>query len=130
MKQRETILIVDDNEDAATLLATLIERKGFATEVAFHGKAALAIAEKTIPQMAFLDIGLPEMDGYELCRRLRQLPGWDKVELIALTGYGQQNDRDHAAAAGFDRHLVKPLDGRTLQQVLAGGDIGVVKKID
>ena len=94
------VLIVDDNEDAATLLAEGLETIGYETRVAYEGPTALRIAEQFAPDVGLLDIGLPVMDGYELARRLRELPGLSQVRLIAVTGYGQDEDRRRAIPDG------------------------------
>jgi PAS domain S-box-containing protein len=107
------ILVVDDNTDAAELMAELFQRSGHRTAVAHDGPSALEIATAFAPEIAILDIGLPVMDGYELARRLREQLG--PIHLIALTGYGQSSDRERALAAGFDVHLVKPVDPATLR---------------
>ena len=107
------ILVVDDNTDAAELMAELFERSGHRTAVAFDGPSALEIAATFAPEIAVLDIGLPVMDGYELARRLREQIA--KIHLIALTGYGQSSDRARALDAGFDVHLVKPVDPTALR---------------
>ncbi|MDP9121235.1 MAG: response regulator, partial [Acidobacteriota bacterium] len=83
------------------------------------GPSALEIAEDFRPGIALLDIGLPVMDGYELARRLRAMPGQASIRLIAVTGYGQESDRGHTAAAGFERHLVKPVELEEIDQLLA-----------
>jgi signal transduction histidine kinase len=101
------VMIVDDNEDAAALLAAGLGAVGYTVETAHDGPSALAIIARYQPDVAVLDIGLPVMDGYELARHLRErLPA---LRLIAVTGYGQKADRDRSSAAGFDRHLVKPV---------------------
>ncbi|MDB4952484.1 MAG: two-component hybrid sensor and regulator [Myxococcales bacterium] len=115
---RGLVLVVDDNEDAAAMLAEMLDALGFTTRVASDGPKALAIAAKLTPDIALLDIGLPVMDGYELARRLREMPGWQRIPLIAVTGYGQESDKQLAREAGFDRHLVKPLDLPVLKQTL------------
>lgn len=102
------VLVVDDNADAAELLAELLHELGYATRVAGDGLAALALARESTPALAFLDIGLPVMDGYELAGRLRALAG-RQLRLVAVTGYGQAHDRRRALGAGFDEHLVKPV---------------------
>jgi signal transduction histidine kinase len=112
------ILVVDDNEDAAELLATLLERMGHATRIAHDGAGALAVAAAFAPEIAVLDIGLPGMDGYQLAGRLRA--AGRPVRLIALTGYGQASDRERAIAAGFDAHLVKPIAIDALETVIVG----------
>jgi PAS domain S-box-containing protein len=104
------VLIVDDNVDGAEMLAAALDGQGYDTRVAHDAPAALQIAAEFRPQVAFLDIGLPVMDGYELAVRLRELPGLDAVRLVALTGYGQESDRRRTRATGFHHHLVKPVD--------------------
>jgi CheY-like chemotaxis protein len=81
--------------------------------------AALEITKRGVPDLVFLDIGMPGMDGYEVARRLRQQPGLEKVLVAALTGWGQQEDRRRSAEAGFDYHLVKPVEPKTLESLLA-----------
>ncbi|HWO17585.1 MAG TPA: ATP-binding protein [Kofleriaceae bacterium] len=119
------ILVVDDNEDAAAMLADLLECLGNTTRIAHHPYDALRLTSEFQPELALLDIGLPEMDGYELARRLRELPPARSIRLIALTGYGQDSDRAQAQAAGFDAHFVKPvaieaLDG-LIKRLFGGG---------
>jgi CheY-like chemotaxis protein len=115
-------LVVDDNEDAANSLALLLKLKGHHVEVAHHGTTALKIAENYRPEMIFLDIGMPGMDGYEVARRLRQHPELKNVVLAALTGWGQQEDRRRSAEAGFDHHLVKPPELKLVDSLLS--DLG------
>ncbi|MGE0396764.1 MAG: ATP-binding protein [Kofleriaceae bacterium] len=103
------ILVVDDNEDAADLLALMLERMGHTARVAHDATGALAMVDDFAPDLAILDIGLPVMDGYELARRLRELPATRTTKLLALTGYGQASDKERATRAGFDEHLVKPI---------------------
>ncbi|MDI1433982.1 ATP-binding protein [Polyangium sorediatum] len=103
------ILVVDDNEDAAMLLAESLGSLGHQTRVASDGPSALRLAENFRPDIALLDIGLPVMDGYELAHRLRERPELDRLRLIAVTGYGQASDRSLSQKAGFDAHLVKPV---------------------
>lgn len=113
------ILVVDDNEDGATMVAAVLNAKGYQTRIAHDAPAALRIAAEFAPAIAFLDIGLPVMDGYELATRLRELPGLARIQLIALTGYGQESDRQKTSAAGFQHHLVKPLDFQALHTALS-----------
>jgi signal transduction histidine kinase/ActR/RegA family two-component response regulator len=113
------ILIVDDNADAAELLATSVERMGHRAEVAHDGPQGLAAAARFRPEVALLDIGLPVMDGYELAAHLRALPGLAGLRLIAVSGYSQETDLEHAAAAGFESYLVKPIRLERLAEVLA-----------
>ena len=104
------MLVVDDNRDAADSMAVFLELAGFESAVELDGPSAIARTSARMPQVVLLDIGLPGLDGYEVARRLRALPGGDRCLLIALTGYGQQDDRRRAHEAGFDVHLVKPAD--------------------
>ncbi len=115
---RSRILLVDDNEDAARLLAELLTGSGYDARVAFDGPSALAVAEEHTPDVAVLDIGLPVMDGYELAAALREQLGANAPRLIALTGYGQDQDQQRAAAVGFERYLVKPAAFETLRQTI------------
>jgi signal transduction histidine kinase/ActR/RegA family two-component response regulator len=109
------ILVVDDNEDAADMLAFALAANGFATRTAHDGPGAIRLAEEFHPDIAVLDIGLPVMDGYELASRLKSNPDTANLHMIALTGYGQPDDVRRALAAGFDEHLVKPVDLERLQ---------------
>jgi signal transduction histidine kinase len=113
------ILVVDDNADAAQTLALLLACNGHATRVALSSEEALEFAESFEPQVALLDIGLPRMNGYELAQRFRSARNLKAVRLIALTGYGLAEDRERALAAGFDAHLVKPVDLSALESTLA-----------
>ena len=117
------ILIVDDNVDAASMLAMLLEASGHEVWVEHAARAALGRTTQKQPDVYLLDIGLPEMDGTELARRLRQQPQSAAALLIAVTGYGQDSDRERTHAAGFDHHLVKPLDIKKLQALLQQVDI-------
>ena len=103
------VLIVDDNTDAANSLAALLNLKGHETRAVYSGREALECFESFKPDVALIDIGLPEMDGYELVRRLRASAKGMRPRLVALTGYGQTEDRERARAAGFDDHLIKPV---------------------
>lgn len=114
------ILVVDDNLDAAELLATLLELAGHAVSVAHTGPEAIALATSQQPDVILLDIGLPELDGYEVARLLRADPNLPQPRLIALTGWGTEGDRRRAREAGFDHHLVKPVDLATLVPLLTG----------
>jgi CheY-like chemotaxis protein len=112
------VLIVDDNEDAARMLAEALEPSGYDTRVACNGAAAIRACEGFTPDIALLDIGMPIMDGYELAGLLRGRPGFEHVRLVAITGYGLQADQERSEAAGFVRHLVKPIDIDVLASVL------------
>jgi signal transduction histidine kinase len=113
------VLIVDDNVDAATSLAMLLQLEGHEVEVAYSSLDALARVGSAKPALVLLDIGLPDIDGYELARRIRLLALSPRPRLVALTGYGQAEDKQRAKAAGFDQHLVKPLEFPTLRKTLA-----------
>lgn len=113
------ILVVDDNADAAISLAMLLELEGHETRVAHSGADALAAMAEFSPNYVFLDIGLPDLSGYEVARRMRAMTGLRTVaRLIALTGWGSEEDRRQAVAAGFDAHLVKPVDPADLSAAL------------
>ena len=112
------ILVVDDNSDAADMLAILLEQLGHTISVAHDGDEALKLIDDHAPDLAVLDIGLPGMDGYELARRLRANPSTRDTRLIALSGYGQTSDKEQSKRAGFDAHLVKPIAFNDLQQVI------------
>jgi CheY-like chemotaxis protein len=113
------LLVVDDNEDAAHSLAMLLRLQGHEVRVAHDGPSALEVATSYRPDLVFLDIGMPGMDGYEVARRLRKTPGLEKTVLAALTGWGQQEDRRRTAEAGFNHHLVKPPEPQALERLLA-----------
>jgi signal transduction histidine kinase/ActR/RegA family two-component response regulator len=104
------VLLVDDNRDAADLLAVSLRALGHHVEVVYDGPEALDLARRTVPDVALLDLGLPVIDGYELATRLRREPGWAEVPLAALTGYGQDRDRERSEDAGFEAHLTKPAE--------------------
>jgi CheY-like chemotaxis protein/two-component sensor histidine kinase len=112
------VLVVDDNPDALELLIEVLRWKGHDARGAQDAAAALELAVILRPDVALLDIGLPVIDGYELARRLRALPGLEGLKLAALTGYGQPNDKELARAAGFDEHLVKPIGLEQVEAVL------------
>ena len=119
---RKRVLIVDDNVDSADSLAMVLKFDGHETERVYTAYDAL---ERTIsfnPDVVLLDIGLPEIDGYEVALRLRALPGFERLRLVALTGYGQPEDRARTRAAGFDAHLVKPVEFPALERAIAGLD--------
>lgn len=112
------ILVVDDDEDSATTFAILLQIRGNVARTADDGLAALEIAEEFRPDVVFLDVGLPELDGFEVARRIRQRAWGKAVALIAVTGWGQEGDRLRAKDAGFDHHLVKPVEPATLFRLL------------
>lgn len=114
------ILVADDNVDAAETLATILELSGHITVVANDGLSAVAAAAEFMPDVAFLDIGMPGLNGYEVALRLRAIPGLEQVVLLALTGWGSENDNAQAGAAGFDFHLTKPVQFDLVNPLLAG----------
>ncbi|HYH65070.1 MAG TPA: ATP-binding protein, partial [Urbifossiella sp.] len=114
-----SVLVVDDNVDAAESLALLLRMKGHEVRVAHDGLAALAAVEAAPPDLVLLDIGMPGMDGYEVARRLRERPGLEHLPLVAMTGWSQDEDRRRSREAGFDHHLVKPVEPAVLYQLLA-----------
>jgi PAS domain S-box-containing protein len=117
----QRILVVDDNEDSATSLAMLLEIAGNQTFIAHDGAAAFEAVERHRPEVVLLDIGLPGLNGYEVCRRIREQPWGRGMVLIALTGWGQEEDRRRSRDAGFDGHLVKPVNYAALMDLLTTG---------
>jgi len=117
---RRRILIADDNQDAAESLSMLLELAGHEVRIAHQGRAALAIARTFRPDTALLDIGMPDLSGYEVAKELRQEPWATRLRLIAVTGWGQEDDRRRALQAGFDHYLTKPIDPDQLESLIAG----------
>jgi signal transduction histidine kinase len=118
-RTQRRILVADDNNDALESLATLLQLSGHEVYTAANGAVALQSAEQNQPEVALLDIGMPKLDGYEVARRIRAQPWGQRITLIALTGWGQDSDRRRSQEAGFDSHLVKPLDLDKLSELLA-----------
>ncbi len=116
--KRLRVLVVEDNPDAAEALAMLLELYGHNAIVYSDGPKAIEAVRKTVFDLALVDIGLPGMDGYEVARQIRMLPNAKPTLLAALTGYGQDSDKQHALAAGFDEHLTKPVKIERLQALL------------
>ena len=112
------LLVIDDNKDAAESMSMLFELWGYEVVCAFDGRAALETAVKYRPDAVFLDIGLPGMDGYQIAERLRELPEGTRAVLVAITGYGQDEDRRRSREAGIDHHLVKPVSPEALHELL------------
>ena len=112
------ILVADDKQDAAATLSMLLEALGHTVACVYDGLAAVQAAREIQPDIALLDIGMPELNGYETCRQIRALPGGAAVYLVAITGWGQPEDRRLSDQAGFDRHLVKPVDADAIEDVL------------
>ena len=113
------ILVVEDNDDSAEAMLMLLELAGHEPHVARSGTEALALAESLRPQAVLLDIGLPDMNGYEVCRRLRELQWSERPIVIAITGWVQEQDAARSRRAGFDGHLVKPVGLQDLATALA-----------
>jgi CheY-like chemotaxis protein len=114
------VALVEDNADAREVLADVLTFNGHQVFTAADGPAALHLAQEQRAEVFVVDIGLPGMDGYQVARALRQMPGGDQLRLIALTGYGTPEEKERARAAGFDAHLTKPADIDELERLLAG----------
>jgi CheY-like chemotaxis protein/two-component sensor histidine kinase len=112
------ILLADDNIDFATSLGQLLSARGHDVRIVHDGEEALREAKSFAPEVAFVDIGMPKVHGYEVARQLRSLPSTAGALLVAVTGWGQEDDRKRAREAGFDRHLVKPVDPADIEQIL------------
>jgi CheY-like chemotaxis protein/anti-sigma regulatory factor (Ser/Thr protein kinase) len=112
------VLVVDDNTDAAESLGVLLEMEGHAAHIAHTGRDALAAAPGFAPDVVFLDIGLPDLSGYDVARQLRNMPAGEHALLVALTGWGTQEDRKRTRDAGFDRHLTKPAELAAVEELL------------
>jgi CheY-like chemotaxis protein len=112
------VLVVDDNTDAAESLGVLLDIEGHVAHIAHTGAEALQLAKSRALDVVFLDIGLPDMTGYEVARQMRLLPGMQKTLLVALTGWGTQDDRQRTREAGFDRHLTKPAELPAVEELL------------
>jgi CheY-like chemotaxis protein len=113
------ILIVDDNRDGADSLGMMLRLMGNEVRTAYDGEEAVTAAGEYRPDVVLLDIGLPKLNGYEACRRIREQPWSKNVILVAVTGWGQEEDRRRSHEAGFDKHMVKPVDSRALMKLLA-----------
>jgi CheY-like chemotaxis protein len=114
------VLIADDNLDSAESLGMLLDLAGHQVLLAHNGADALALAADNLPDVALLDIGMPGMDGYQVAAAIRRESWGSKLTLVAITGWGQDDDKRRAQAAGFDHHLTKPMDGAALESILAG----------
>jgi CheY-like chemotaxis protein len=117
------VLLVDDNEDAALSTAVLLEHLGYEVRVAHTAQAALRVLKEYAPDVAILDIGLPDMDGYALAAAIRQTTAGSRARLVALTGYGQKGDIERATEAGFDLHLTKPATVDDLRRAMAPAEL-------
>ncbi|HVJ69231.1 MAG TPA: response regulator, partial [Caulifigura sp.] len=114
------ILVVDDNRDAANTLSMLLRISKHKVSTAYDGHSAVEEFQKSGPDVVLMDIGLPGMSGLEAAQAIRALPGGQEVALVAMTGWGQDEDRQKTKEAGFDRHLVKPVERAALLELLAG----------
>jgi two-component system CheB/CheR fusion protein len=121
------ILVVDDNVDAAESLMGLLRLHGHDARMVHDGVAALELAPAFVPSVVFLDIAMPGMDGYEVARRLRRMPEVAEAFLVAVTGLGREEDRRRSEEAGFDRHMTKPLDPKSLPSIISQRDDGAVR---
>ena len=113
------ILVVDDNRDAAESLATLLNLSGHAVDTASDGLLALQSAEQLRPDVVLMDIGMPKLNGYDAARRIREAPWGKGMTLVAISGWNQSSDRESSKEAGFDAHLVKPVEFAALEAILA-----------
>ena len=120
IKSNLRILIVDDNKDGASTLSMMLKILGNDTRTSYDGEDAVKAAIEFQPNVILLDIGLPKLNGYEVCRRIREQKNGHKILIIAQTGWGQDEDRQRTQDAGFDHHLVKPVDIAVLSKILAG----------
>ena len=120
MSQR--VLLVDDNVDSSEPLSLLLQARGHETRVSTDGEEAIALADDFRPDCVVLDLGLPRMDGYEVARRLRDRPYGADLVLVALTGWAGKDIRSKAAEAGFDYHLVKPVNWEELERIVEGAE--------
>jgi len=114
------VLVVDDNIDNAEIMAAVLRESGHEVYVAHDGRSAVAEARRLRPEFLFLDLGLPGLDGFQVAETLRREPGLEAMRIIAVTAYGQESDRRRAREAGFDQHLVKPVDMAFVESMLGG----------
>jgi CheY-like chemotaxis protein len=112
------VLVVDDNRDVADTTATILRLSGCDTHVAYDGRTGLDAVERLQPDAVLLDIGLPGLDGYQVAERLRAQPAYRRMLVVAVSGYGQEEDRVRSKAAGFDYHVVKPIDPAVINGLL------------
>jgi len=117
---KKRILVVDDNRDSATTLAMLLKLSGYETQTAGDGASALESTTSFLPEIILLDIGLPDMSGYEVCKKMRQLPIDPPPKIVAVTGWNEDDVRERAGEECFDGHLAKPVDFKLLQGLIAG----------
>ena len=118
--KRFRILVVDDNHDSALSLAMMLSIMGHETRTAHDGESAVATAESFLPEVVLLDIGLPKLNGYEVAQRIREQDWGTSMFLIAVTGWGQEEDRQRSSEVGLNVHMVKPVEPSALEKLLAG----------
>jgi CheY-like chemotaxis protein len=118
------IVVIEDSPDVATTLTSWLESMGHRVSVAQSGQAGLDLVATKSPRVVLCDLGLPEMDGFEVCRRVRRLALSSQPVMVALTGWGREDDRRRTSEAGFDQHLVKPVAAEHLRHVLRGVSLG------
>jgi DNA-binding response OmpR family regulator len=118
-RERLRVLIVEDNLDTVHTLARVLQEQGHQVDYAINGYAAMELARRFRPNYVLLDLGLPGMDGFDVCRRMRREEGLKETRIIAVTGYAQEEYRQRSRDAGCDLHLVKPLDPRVLEKLLS-----------
>jgi CheY-like chemotaxis protein len=116
---RSRVVIIDDNRDAARTMSMLVDELGGTARTAYDASGGLEAVQEFRPDIVFLDIGMPGMDGYEACRRIRQTPSKKHVIVVAVTGWGQPQDKQRALESGFDAHLTKPVDPEAFTRLLA-----------
>lgn len=124
------VMIADDNKDAADALGMLLDLAAHEIRVAYSGRSALTLARTFRPDVAFIDIGMPDLSGYEVAQELRREPWGAGICLVALTGWGQDDDRQRAKDAGFDQHMTKPVDPEALERLLVERTFSSARKID
>jgi len=123
-KFRRRVLVVDDNVDSAESMAMMLKLSGHEVALAHDGLEAIEVAKQFQPEVAFLDLGMPKLNGYEAARSIRQLPQGEQITLVALTGWGQEEDKRRTREAGFNAHIVKPIDFAMLEQLVADATSG------
>jgi CheY-like chemotaxis protein len=116
---RRRVLVVDDHRDSADSLAMMLGNSGHQVRVAYDGEEAVATAEAWLPEVVLLDLGMPKLDGHDVCRFIRAQSWGRRMRIIAMTGWGQREDRRRTEAAGFEHHLVKPVEPAELERLLA-----------
>jgi CheY-like chemotaxis protein len=119
MTEQLRIVVIEDSQDIAETLAAVLQGMGHVVAIAYSGLAGVELVQQQRPQVVLCDIGLPDVDGVEVCRRVRGLPLSPQPLMVALTGWGRDHDRNRTRDAGFDEHLVKPIGAKTLQSVLS-----------